>query len=171
MVAPAGPGIGKTKDAQVMGALKSKAEVPPGKQGGMDGQKWMNSAQIITKFFTQSLGSEEKAKQMINVIASKVQKKEVKLVQLGNTVFVVYPRPDKSAEFYTISVEPKNLPKRIETLFNTLKQMGFIKMYTLSITPESNKIAEETNLPFKRIQSQMMSGKQMVPAYRYEVAL
>ena len=33
-----------------------------------------------TKFFTQSLGSEEKAKQMINVIASKVQKKEVKLV-------------------------------------------------------------------------------------------
>jgi hypothetical protein len=171
MVAPAGPGIGKTKDAQVMGALKGKAEVPPGKQGGMDGQKWMNSAQIITKFFTQSLGTEEKARQMLNFIGAKVQRKEVKLVQLGNTVFVIYPRPDKSAEFYNISVEPKNLAKRIEALSNTLKQMGFIKMYTLSITPESAKIAEATGLPFKRVQSQMMSGKQMVPAFRYEVAL
>ena len=28
MVAPAGPGIGKTKDAQVMGALKGKTEAP-----------------------------------------------------------------------------------------------------------------------------------------------
>ena len=60
---------------------------------------------------------------------------------------------------------------RIKTLSNTLKEMGFNKMYTLSITPQSEKLAQETGLPVKRVQSQMMSGNKMVPAFRYEVPL
>jgi hypothetical protein len=172
MVAPSQPIIGKTsKEPFSMGSLRGKRQTPPGKQGGMANQKWMNSAQIITKFFTKTLGSEEKANQMLNLIGSKIKKKQVQLVQLGNTVFVIYPRPDKSAEFHSVTVEPQNLAQRIKTLANTLKEMGFIKMYTLSVTPESEKLAKETGLPVKRVQSQMMSGKGMVPAFRYEVTL
>ena len=172
MVAPSKPLVGnKGGDKAVMGSLRGKRELPPGKQAGMENQKWMNSAQIITKFFTDALKDPQKANQMLSLIASKVQKKEVKLVQLGNTVFVIYPRPDKSAEFHSVTVEPQNLGMRIKTLSNTLKEMGFNKMYTLSITPQSEKLAQETGLPVKRVQSQMMSGNKMVPAFRYEVPL
>ena len=171
MVAPSKPLVGdKGGDKAVMGAIRGKRQTPPGKRGGMEGQKWMNSVQILNAFFTKSVGK-DKAAQLINLLAKKVQTKQNQLVQLGNTVFVIYPRPNKSAEFYIATVEPQNIAQRIKTLSKTLKEMGFIKMYTLSVTPESEKLAQETGLPVKRVQSQMMSGNKMVPAFRYEVAL
>ena len=171
MVAPSKPLVGdKGGDKSVMGSVRAKRQTPPGKSGGMENQKWMNSVQILNTFFSQSVGK-EKAAQLINLLSKKVQTKQNQLVQIGNTVFVVYPRPNKSAEFYIASVEPQNLSKRIKALSTTLKEMGFLKMYTTSITPESEKLAQQTELPFKRIQSQMMAGNKMVPAFRYEVVL
>ena len=168
MVASSGPLIQSKEPKPQMGKLGSSAP----KQGKeSEKTKIMDSAQIILQFFTQQSGNRDQANKILNSIASKIKNKTIQLVQIGNTVFVVSPKPDKSAEFYSISIEPKNLAKRIKALSNTLKQMGFLKMYSISVTPESETLSKETGLPIKRTQTQMMNGNRMVPAYRYEVQL
>jgi hypothetical protein len=168
MVASSGPLIQSKEPKPQMGKLGPSAS----KQGKeAEKTKIMDSAQIILQFFTQQSGNRDQANKILNSIASKIKNKTIQLVQIGNTVFVVSPKPDKSAEFYSISIEPKNLAKRIKALSNTLKQMGFLKMYSISVTPESETLSKETGLPIKRTQTQMMNGNRMVPAYRYEVQL
>lgn len=154
-----------------MGSLKGPKQANPKLPEGEARPKMLDSAQIIIQFFTQQTGSPQKANQILSSLAGKIKKNEVKLVQIGNTVFICMPKPDKSVEVFTVTIEPDKLADRIKSSATTLKQMGFSKMYTLSITPQSDEISKKTGLPVKKTQTQMMSNGKMVPAYRYEVQL
>jgi hypothetical protein len=164
MVAPSQPIIGKTsKDKDVMGTLRGKK---PSK-----GNIVYGSPTIIMQTLTNQGMSKDQAENIFKSISQKVKQGTLKIVQIRNTAFIVTPKPDMSAEFFVTSLEPEALPKRINALSKSLKEMGFRKMTTLSPVNTSKKIADETGLPIKVTQTQMMSGKQMVPAYRYEVSL
>jgi hypothetical protein len=164
MVAPSQPIIGKiSKDKDVMGALRGKKQSKDNIVYG--------SPTIIMQTLTNQGMPKEQAENSFKSISQKVKQGTLKIVQIRNTAFIVTPKPDMSAEFFVTSLEPEALPKRINALSKSLKQMGFRKMTTLSPVNTSKKIADETGLPVKVTQTQMMSGKQMVPAYRYEVAL
>ena len=163
MVAPAGPGIGKTKDAQVMGALKGKTEAPK--------KAKLNSAQIIEASAKKELPGQDIQKFM-STLTAMIQRKMVSLLQIGNTVFMLKPAGNGVVEFHTFTVEPmETLAERYKAGSNSLKEMGYKKAISYSTSPAFNKIAQQTGLPVKISQSQQMIGGKMVPAFKYEMDL
>jgi len=165
MVAPAGPGIGKAKDKDVMGTIRQK----------QTGKKAENVKLDMFQIMEASARKEAPGvdpKRILSGVANIVKKKQAKLVQVGNTVFLVMPQPDGSAEFHTFTVEPpETLSKRYKAAANTLKQMGFKRAVSYATSPAFTKIAKDTGLPVKISQTQQMISGKMVPAYKFEVDL
>ena len=165
MVAPSKPLVGdKGGDKAVMGALRQK---DTGKQA--ENVK-LNMFQIIEASARKEMPNVD-PKRVLSGVAV-MTKKGAKLIQIGNTVFLVMPQPDGSAEFHTFTVEPvETLIKRYRAGMNTTKQMGLKKLISYTNKPEFVKIAKDTGLPVKISQSQQMINNQMVPAYKFEVDL
>lgn len=165
MVAPSKPLVGdKGGDKAVMGAIRQK------KTGKQAENVKLNMFQIIEASARKEMPNIDPRRVLVGVSA--MTKKGAKLVQIGNTVFLVMPQPDGSAEFHTFTVEPvETLIKRYRAGMNTAKEMGFNKLTSYTNKPEFVKIAKDTGLPVKVSQSQQMINKQMVPAYKFEVNL
>jgi len=123
--------------------------------------------QIINRFMKDQGASPKQVEDFIIKTAQAAKEKKVKLIQLGNTLFIVTPKPDKSAEFVTTTVEPEMLPMRIAMLANTMRQLKFRKMSTVVSPPEAQKVADASGLDFKKVVTKINSS----PAVRYECAL
>lgn len=105
-------------------------------------------------------------------VAALVQNNKVKLLQIANTVFMVMPLPDGSAEFHTFTVEPPEvLIERYKAGANSLKQMGFKKAVSYAQSPAFAKIAKSTGLPVQVTQTVKQIGNEMRPVYKFEVNL
>jgi len=143
-----------------MGKLKAPKDTKP-----------KNSAEIMMESLKQGGMPQDQIDKAIIALHQQIQNNTAKVVLIGQTAFVVNPKPDMSAQFTVFSIEPNEIPARIKALSNSIRQMGFRRMFTLSITPNSKQIAEQSGLPFTTTQTTMMKGKEMVPAYRYEVTL
>jgi hypothetical protein len=153
------PLIGKPAKVE-MGKLKSPKAA---------GEQMLNSVQIIEKSVKNERPDMDVNKFM-QTLANMIQRKMVQLLQIGNTVFMLRPKGDGSVEFHTFTVEsPQDLVKRYKAGLNSLKQMGFKKAYSYANSPAFVKISEQTGLPVRVTQSQMMMGDKMVPAYKFEV--
>jgi len=163
MVAPAGPGIGKTKDAQVMGALKGKTEAPK------------KAKLTLPQIIESSLKTEQPdidIPKAFTVLAEMTKTQGTKFVQIGNSVFMITPKPNANVELHTFTVEPVNtLVERWKDIPKTLKQMGFKHLVSYSTSPGINKLVQRTGLPIKISQSQQMIGGKMVPAFKYDLDL
>jgi len=163
MVVPAGPGIGKAKDAQVMGALKGKAEAPK--------KAKLTMPQIIES----SLKTEQPGidiPKAFTVLGQMTKTQGTKFIQIGNSVFMITPKPNANVELHTFTVEPiDTLVSRWKDVPNTLKEMGFKHLVSYSTSPAINKLVQRTGLPIKISQSQQMSNGKMVPAFRYDLDL
>lgn len=166
MVAPSKPLIGdKGGDKAVMGAIRQK------KTGKQAENVKLNMFQIIEASGRKEMPNVD-PKRILSGVANIVKKKQARLVQIGNTVLLVMPQPDGSAEFHTFTVEPpETLAKRYKAAANTLKEMGFKRATSYATSPAFTKIAQDTGLPVRISQTQQMIGGKMVPAYKFEVDL
>jgi hypothetical protein len=130
-------------------------------------QQQISSTQIIQ----QSLKQEQPGADInlvLHVLADKVQKKEIKLLQIGNTVFMLKPIDGQTVEFHTFTIEPINdLILRYRAGINTLKEMGFKKAVSYSESPAFVKIAQQTGLPVRVSQEKTDKGV----TYKFEVDL
>lgn len=96
--------------------------------------------------------------------------KKAQTVQIGNTVFLVIPAGQGTAEVHTFSVEnPKDWSPRFKSLSLYLKKQGFNKWVSYSENPGFKRIAENSGLPIKVSQSSKMIGGVMKPVYVYEM--
>lgn len=127
--------------------------------------------QIINRFLKSQGADPKQVEDFIIKTAMAAKQDKVKIIQLGNTVFIVTPKPDKSAEFVTTTVEPDMLPMRVAMLANTLRHMKFRKISTIVTSDEAAKVADASGLDFKKVGTQVKQGDQTVPAVRYEMAL
>jgi hypothetical protein len=128
---------------------------------------------IIKSLINQGM-SKEDATTIFCRVGAAAKAKKVRLVQLGNTVFVIQPKPDRSVEFHINSVEPVNIPKRLKMLAVTLKHLGFRKMTTTVAQKEekdSDLLADASKVKFKKVKTILMNGKEKVAAIRYEAML
>lgn len=101
-----------------------------------------------------------------------VQKGVVKLLQLGNTVFVIYPQPNGTAEFHTFTIEdPQTLVQRYKVAARSLKQMGFKKAVSFASSPAFVKMAKATGLPVKISHDVQKYGNKARQAYKFEIDL
>jgi len=132
-------------------------------------QKQLSSAEIIQKSAEKEAPGTD-MNRFMQTLAYMVQNNMAKLLQIGNTVFMLKPQTDGSVEFHTFTIEaPENLVKRYQAGINSLKEMGFKKAYSYSTSPAFVKIAEQTGLPVRVSQSQQVMGNKASPAYRFEV--
>jgi hypothetical protein len=103
-------------------------------------------------------------------LAGLVKTKQAKLIQIGNTVFLVKPVAPGIAEFHTFTVEPpESLVKRFQAGAKTLKQMGFKKAVSYAESPAFAKLAQSTGLPVKTTQA--LNPQTKKPVYRFELDL
>ena len=125
---------------------------------------------ILRSLQTQGM-SKENANAVFARLAIAAKAKKIKFVQLGNTVLVFNPKPDKSAEFNVFSVEPRQIPARIAAFSKSLKFLGFRKMTTTAVQSQAefaDVIAKETKLPFKKVKTRMAIDKKPTDVVRYE---
>jgi hypothetical protein len=101
-----------------------------------------------------------------------LQNKENKLIQFGDTVFLMGRIANDIVEMHTFSSEhPKQLVGRFKEAANFAKKQGMKKLITFSDQPGYLRLAKETGLPVNVSQSTKKLGGQVKPMYQYEVTL
>jgi hypothetical protein len=117
---------------------------------------------------------------VLHQLGAAAKAKKIRFVQIGNTVFVITPKPDKSAEFLINTVEPRQLSARIFELSKTLKQLGFRKMTTMVPIDQgkwADALVAETKLKFKKVrttykaQKDLSKNSRQLQGFRYEAQL
>ena len=155
--------IGKPAPMPKMGSLKQAA----GKRETED-KPTMSSSEVIKNYVQKQGGN---ANSVLQNIAKQAQAQVIKIVQLGNSVFILKPTSQQQAEFYILSDEPNKLASRLKSFFTTAKQLGFNRLSTLSSNPDAARVAKESGASVKQSMSQMMQKGRMVPAMRFDVDL
>jgi len=129
----------------------SKGLPPPDPKSGM----WYPTTIIFQSFRAQG-ATNEQATAFLHMMGAAAAAKKMKFVQIGNTVFAIMPKPDRSAEFYINTVEPRVLAERIVALSKTLKHLGFRKMTTMVPADQdefADAFAKNLDVRFKRIKT------------------
>jgi hypothetical protein len=106
---------------------------------------------IALNFFKQQTGSDEKAQELLQKLASIVQDEGAKLVNLGNVLFLVMVRGQGIVEIHTIGNEeqPRMLAEDFKQLAAYLKNIGVKTGYTYTEDKRFGRLAKMTGLPVK----------------------
>ena len=163
------PMIGKPEKVQ-MGKLKSPKQAAA--------PKVMNSAEIITQVLVKETGDKKTAQKFISDVGRLVQAKKAQLVQLGQTVFLLNmidsqgkPLPPGTVMMFPFTAEPEQAPERIKVLPNTLRQMGFKRLTSMTDDKGDVELAKSMGPNVNVAQKMIFDGQQMSPMYVIEMDL
>ncbi len=147
----------------VMGAMKAQAGQGPK----------MNSLQIIQKSAEHELPPGMNMQKFLSGVAHMIKSPHTKLVQIGNSVFLVQLKAQGTVEVHTFSAEqsPKALVENYKGLAKLLKNEGIKHATSYSPRPEYARIAQMTGLPVKISQTQKMIAGKMVPVQQFDMDL
>ena len=160
----ASPLAPKMPDLEVLDTIK--------KTRGEDEGKTMGVLDIIQTSMGNQLPPGVNMDTFMRKLASALKDPKNKMVQIGNSAFLVTLIGDGVAEFHTFSAEqPQKLLKNYLGLAKVLKNQGIKKATTYSDRPEFVDLAKKSGLPVKVGQSQKMMGNAMKPVYTFELDL
>jgi len=109
---------------------------------------------------------------LMNQIGTLVQRKVIKLLQIGETVFALRPMPDGSVEAHIITQEnPKDIANRVKVLPKSLKEMGFKKVTSYATEPGMARVLQSTGLPIRMTKTSQMIGGTQQPIVKFELDL
>lgn len=161
-VAP--PPASKMPDVGVLDTIK--------KTRGEDESKTMNALQVVQTSMANQLPPGVTMDTFLRKLASALQDPNNKLVQIGNSAFMLTLIGDGVVQFHTFSAEQtQKLLKNYLGLAKLLKNQGIKKATTYSDRPEFVDLAKKSGLPVKVGQSQKMMGNEMKPVYTFELDL
>jgi hypothetical protein len=134
----------------------------------MDEQEQQEVYRIAHEYFLQELGSEERAQDALAKLATLVQEEGVKLVHIGNVLFLVIVRGQGVVEVHTIGIEtnPRELAQNFINLAAYLQNIGVQVAYTYTEDNRFGRIARMTGLPIQ--QTQAVIGDKKVNVYIME---
>lgn len=174
--APATTGLGeKTAAPDVMGALKRQQGAAPERPSG--------SVDILRNGLMDQLGDEQQVQQTIDQLSRLAQAGLTRLVQIGNTVFLVNQYdsnrqmlPQGTAEVHVFTEEPLEvLGQRFAAVANTLRQLGYKQIVSFSPEPGITRVLQQAagpaNAQLQVRQDVQNMGGEMTPVYRIEVTL
>ena len=160
----ASPLAPKMPDMEVLDTIK--------KTRGEDEGKTMGVLDIIQTSMGSQLPPGVNMDTFMRKLASALKDPNNKMVQIGNSAFLVTLIGDGVVEFHTFSAEqPQKLLKNYLGLAKALKNQGIKKATTYSDRPEFVDLAKKSGLPVKVGQSQKMMGNAMKPVYTFELDL
>lgn len=95
-----------------------------------------------------------------------------KLIQIGNTVFMLEGKGPGVAELSVFSIEPPNvLPQRIKAGANTARQMGYRRIVAFIDSPALLNMLPQLQMKMQVSQGAKQIGGEMVPMTRVDVDL
>ena len=142
------------------------------KTRGEDEGKTMGVLEIVQASMGNQLPPGVTMDTFMRKLASALKNPNNKMVQIGNSAFLVTLIGDGIVEFHTFSAEqPQKLLKNYLGLAKVLKNQGVKKATTYSDRPEFVDLAKKSGLPVKVAQSQKMMGNEMKPVYTFELDL
>lgn len=155
----------------------TKSLTPPEAKQPREPDRKMNSLQIIREAL--KVGSDPKSsKGFIEALAQNMRMGVTRLVQIGNTVFLINLMtnrgerlPPKTVEFYPMSAEPENLLDRLRVFPNSLRQMGVVRAISYTDDPEDLQKLNNAGLPITVSQEMVFTEGQMQPMYRVEMSI
>jgi hypothetical protein len=129
---------------------------------GTSPQEAQEILRIAHDYFLQEAGSEEGAQEMMRKLAGMLQEPGVKLVHLGNVLFLVLVRGKGVLEFHTIGTEasPQAYAEDLVNLAKYVKNIGTKMAYTYTESRVFDRVARLTGLPITKTQSNI-DGKQV----------
>lgn len=130
-----------------------------------EGQQIM---QIATEYFRKEAGGDEqKVQQLLQGLAGLVQQEGIRLVHIGDVLFLVMVKGKGLVEVHTIAAtqESSVLAKNFVQLVQYLKSIGVKAAYTYSDDPRYEAIAKRTRLPFEKKPIQAEDGKTYTAFY------
>ena len=137
----------------------------------------MSSFEVLRSVLGEELERGE-MQQFMNALTLNMKKGVTKLIQLGNTVFIVNfitkdgkLMPPQTVEFYPISAEPEQLVNRLMVFPNTLKELGFKGAITYLDDPEELQQLQAAGVNMTVKQEMVFDGAEMSPMYRIEIRL
>lgn len=134
----------------------------------LDEQETAEIIRILNGYFLKETGDPAKAEELLAKLASALQTEEgMKLVHLGNTVFLVIVRGKGMVEIHTMSADDDSLSlaKNFISLSKFLKNIGVKLAYTYSNDPKYDLVAKRTKLPFKKSPVTLSDGSKYTAYY------
>ena len=155
-------------------SLKPAEERPI--KGGEPAQR-LASLDIIRRVMSQET-DKKMARDFMNSLTSNMKAGVTRLVQIGNTVFIMNylnkegkVMPPRTVEFYPMSVEPDELLSRFKVFPNTLKELGFKAAISYTDDPEDIQKIKTSGVPVNVTQEMVFAEGEMTPMYRIELRL
>lgn len=173
---PATTGLGeKSAPVDMMGAMK--------RQRGAEPAKPRTSVDILRDGLMEQIGDPQAVQQLMGQLDQLAQAGLTRLVQIGNTVFLVNQYdsnrqmlPQGTAEVHMFTDEPlEALAQRFAAVANTLKQMGYQRAISYATEPGMTRVlqgaAQQAKVQLQVRQDVQNIGGEMTPVYRIEVTL
>jgi hypothetical protein len=125
---------------------------------------------IIQNSFTREGGTDFET--FMKKLASLLKDPNNKLIQFGQSAFLLMRKPPDTVEVHTFSTEsPQQLVQAFQGLAKFLKQQGIKKAVTYAENPAYANIAKQTGLPVKMGRAAKKIRGQDKPMYTFEVTL
>ena len=155
----------------------TKSLTPPEAKPGAEPTKRLPSLEIIRRVMAAE-ADKSMTKEFMNSLTANMKSGVTRLVQIGNTVFIVNylnkdgkPMQPRMVEFYPMSVEPDELLNRFKVFPNTLKELGFRSAVSYTDDPEDIEKIKSSGVPVSISQEMMFVEGEMSPMYRIELRL
>lgn len=111
-------------------------------------------------------------KKFVAQLAKLLKNPANKLLQVGNSVFLLFIKKPGVIEFHTFSTaSPQELVQDAHQAIGAVKKAGAKHLYTFTSDPRLVKLVQSTGLPWKVSQSQQVIGNHASPAYRLDLDL
>ena len=127
---------------------------------------------IATEYFRQQTGGdEEQTNRMLNGLANLVKQDGIRMVHLGNTLFLVLVKGKRMVEVHTMAVDEtvSSLSKNFVMLANYLKGIGVRVAYTYADDDRYEMVAKRSRLPFQKRQVVLPEDGKTYTAYYLEL--
>ena len=125
---------------------------------------------IIRKAFEREGGTDFNT--FLRKLATVLKDPNNKIIQFGQSVFLMMRKAPDTVEVHTFSTEPpQELVKSFQGLAKFLKSQGMKKAVTYADNPAYSSIAKQTGLPVKIGRTKKKLGGQEKPMYQFEVNL
>lgn len=123
---------------------------------------------IATQYFLKEAGGDQaRADELMQGLARLVKQDGIRLVHLGNTLFLVVVKGKGMVEVHTMSIEESvtSLAKNFVMLVNYLKGIGVKVAYTYTDDKRYEMVAKRTRLPFEKKEVTAEDGKTYTAYY------
>ena len=170
MVVPAEPVLKPQSYAEKspMGSVRGSKSAAPKETSSMD---------ILSQALKNKGVPDDQIQQFLGSLAALIKGNMARLVQIGNTVFMLAgfdndrkQLPEDTVNIIPYSVEPDDLiVERLRVLPNTLREMGVKKFIMMADDASDLQALQAAGIKFNTKQSQTISGNQAVPALIAEV--